>query len=105
MTDTANAPILLPERTRALIDAALQEQQNLQTMAQMQQKQINDLLEAAREMLAVPDGWTIESTSGGFRPPSTARCRLNRKAPAQSHRGPHAVFCPGHHSAHLTASK
>ena len=70
MTDTANAPSLLPERTRALIDAALQEQQNLQTMAQMQQKRINDLLEAAREMLAVPDGWTIESTSGGFRPPA-----------------------------------
>lgn len=70
MADATNAPIPLPERTRALIDAALQEQQNLQAMAQMQQKRINDLLEAAREMLDVPDGWTIESTSAGFHPPA-----------------------------------
>jgi len=62
--------IQLPERTRALIDTALQEQQNLQAMEQLVRRRIDDLLEAAREMLDVPDGWSIESTSSGFRPPA-----------------------------------
>jgi anti-sigma-K factor RskA len=61
--------IALPAKTRAILERALQEQQAMQAMIQQQQRHINDLVEAAREMLDVPEGWRIENTAVGFVPP------------------------------------
>jgi hypothetical protein len=61
--------VALPPKVRAMLDKALQEQQAMQAMIQQQQRHINDLVEAAREMLNVPEGWRIENTAVGFVPP------------------------------------
>jgi hypothetical protein len=61
--------VALPPKVRSMLDKALQEQQAMQAMIQQQQRHINDLVEAAREMLDVPEGWRIESTAVGFVPP------------------------------------
>lgn len=60
--------IPLPRRTRTMIEIALREYQHLSAMAQMQKKQVDDLVEAAREMMEVPDDWTIEDVDIGFHP-------------------------------------
>ena len=68
MTKTTQAPavIALPARTRAILEAKLKEQAALQAMLQQQSQAINELIEAVREMLDVPDGWTLENTGVGF---------------------------------------
>jgi predicted oxidoreductase (fatty acid repression mutant protein) len=58
--------VALPPKMRSMLDKALQEQQAMQAMIQQQQRHINDLVEAAREMLDVPEGWRIENTMVGF---------------------------------------
>lgn len=66
-------PIALPAKTRGMLERALQEQQTMQALLQQQQQRINDLVEAARELLNVPEGWRIDSTAVGFvAPPATA---------------------------------
>ena len=72
MTKTTQAPavIALPARTRAILEAKLKEQAALQAMLQQQGQAINELIEAAREMLDVPDGWTLENTGVGFAAPA-----------------------------------
>ena len=66
-------PIALPAKTRAIVERALQEQQTMQALVQQQQQRINDLIEAARELLAVPEGWRIDSTAVGFVAPSAGQ--------------------------------
>lgn len=48
-------PIALPAKTRSILERALQEQQTMQALLQQQQQRINDLVEAARELLNVPE--------------------------------------------------
>lgn len=69
MTKATQAAIALPARTRAILEAKLKEQAVLQAMLQQQSQAINELIEAAREMLDVPDGWTLENTGVGFAAP------------------------------------
>ena len=59
-------PVALPEKTRVILERALREQQTMQALLQLQQQRINDLVEAARELLDVPDDWQIASTAVGF---------------------------------------
>ncbi|MCB9172802.1 MAG: hypothetical protein H6637_07795 [Ardenticatenales bacterium] len=66
MTKATQAAIALPARTRAILEAKLKEQAALQAMLQQQSQAINELIEAAREMLDVPDGWTLENTGVGL---------------------------------------
>ena len=71
MTKTTQATaIALPARTRAILEAKLKEQAALQAMLQQQSQAINELIEAVREMLDVPDGWTLENTGVGFVAPA-----------------------------------
>jgi hypothetical protein len=65
--------IALPAKTRGILERALQEQQTMQALLQSQQQRINDLVEAARELLDVPEGWRIESTAVGFVAPSASQ--------------------------------
>ena len=69
MTKATQAAIALPARTRAILEAKLKEQAALQAMLQQQGQAINELIEATREMLDVPDGWTLENTGVGFAAP------------------------------------
>lgn len=66
-------PIALPAKTRAILERALQEQQTMQALLQQQQQRINDIVEAARELLNVPESWRIENTAVGFAPPAEER--------------------------------
>ena len=66
MTKATQAAIALPARTRAILEAKLKEQAALQAMLQQQSQAINELIEAAREMLDVPADWTMENTGVGF---------------------------------------
>ena len=67
MTKTTQAAVIaLPARTRAILEAKLKEQAALQAMLQQQSQAINELIEAAREMLDVPADWTMENTGVGF---------------------------------------
>ncbi len=72
MSKTTQAPtvIALPARTRAILEAKLKEQAALQAMLQQQGQAINELIEAAREMLDVPADWTLENTGVGFVAPA-----------------------------------
>ena len=72
MTKTTQAPavIALPARTRAILEAKLKEQAALQAMLQQQGQAINELIEAAREMLDVPAGWELANTGVGFVAPA-----------------------------------
>lgn len=69
-------PIALPAKTRAIVERALQEQQTMQALLQQQQQRINDLVEAARELLNVPEDWQIENTAIGFVPPAEERAGI-----------------------------
>ena len=68
MSKTTKAPaaIGLPRRTREILEGKLREQATLQALLQQQGQAINELIEAAREMLDVPVGWTLENTGVGF---------------------------------------
>ena len=43
-----------------------------EALAKAEEQAINDLIEASREMLGVPDGWSIRNTDGGFTAPAGA---------------------------------
>ncbi len=62
--------IALPARTRAILEGKLREQATLQALLQQQSGAINELIEAAREMLDVPAGWALENTGVGFVAPA-----------------------------------
>ena len=66
----APAAIGLPRRTREILEAKLREQATLQALLQQQGQAINELIEAAREMLDVPAGWELVNTGVGFVPPA-----------------------------------
>ena len=69
-TVTAPAAIGLPRRTREILEAKLREQATLQALLQQQGQAINELIEAAREMLDVPAGWELANTGVGFVAPA-----------------------------------
>lgn len=62
--------IALPARTRAILEAKLREQATLQALLAQQSGAINELIEAAREMLDVPQAWALENTAVGFVAPT-----------------------------------
>ena len=62
----AAAAIGLPRRTREILEAKLREQATLQALLAQQGQAINELIEAAREMLDVPAGWELANTGVGF---------------------------------------
>ena len=62
----APTAIGLPRRTREILEAKLREQATLQALLQQQGQAINELIEAAREMLDVPAGWELANTGVGF---------------------------------------
>ena len=62
--------IALPARTRAILEAKLREQATLQALLAQQSGAINELIEAAREMLDVPAGWELANTGVGFVAPA-----------------------------------
>ena len=64
------AAIALPKRTREILEAKLREQATLQALLQQQGQAINELIEAAREMLDVPAGWEMVNTGVGFVAPA-----------------------------------
>lgn len=68
MSKTTQAPavIALPARTREILAAKIDKHAALQAMLQQQSQAINELIEAAREMLDVPADWTMENTGVGF---------------------------------------
>ena len=70
--------IQLPKRTREILEGKLREQAALQALLQQQGQAINELIEAAREMLDVPAGWTLENTGVGFVAPSTKEEEVDR---------------------------
>lgn len=51
------APILLPERTRAAIERRVRVRVELQQAFNANETAIADIVGAAAEMLAIPDGW------------------------------------------------
>ncbi len=61
--------IPLPVRTRAILEKKLANKSALMALAKAEEQSINDMIEAAREMLGVPDSWTIQSTEAGFAAP------------------------------------
>ena len=69
MDETAPA-IQLPRRTREILEAKLREQATLQALLAQQGQAINELVEAAREMLDVPVGWELANTGVGFVAPA-----------------------------------
>ncbi len=66
----APAAIALPRRTREILEAKLREQATLQALLAQQGQSINELVEAAREMLDVPAGWELVNTGVGFVAPA-----------------------------------
>lgn len=64
--------IPLPPRTRGIIEKKLTNKASLMALAKAEEQAINDLIEAAREMLGVPDGWSIRNTDEGFTAPAGA---------------------------------
>ena len=62
--------IQLPRRTREILEGKLREQATLQALLQQQGQAINELIEAAREMLGVPAGWELANTGVGFAAPA-----------------------------------
>jgi len=62
--------IQLPRRTREILEAKLREQATLQALLAQQGQAINELVEAAREMLDVPAGWELANTAIGFVAPA-----------------------------------
>ena len=62
--------IQLPRRTREILEAKLREQATLQALLAQRGQAINELVEAAREMLAVPAGWELANTAVGFVAPA-----------------------------------
>ncbi len=62
--------IPLPVRTRAILEKKLANKSALMALAKAEEQSINDMIEAAREMLGVPDSWTIKSTEAGFVAPA-----------------------------------
>jgi hypothetical protein len=66
----APAAIGLPRRTREILEAKLREQATLQALLAQQGQAINELIEAAREMLDVPAGWELANTGVGFVAPA-----------------------------------
>ncbi len=66
----APAAIGLPRRTREILESKLREQATLQALLQQQGQAINELIEAAREMLDVPAGWELANTGVGFVAPA-----------------------------------
>ena len=62
--------IQLPRRTREILEAKLREQATLQALLAQQSGAINELIEAAREMLDVPAGWELANTGVGFVAPA-----------------------------------
>ena len=66
----APAAIGLPRRTREILEAKLREQATLQALLAQQGQAINELVEAAREMLDVPAGWELANTGVGFVAPA-----------------------------------
>ena len=62
----APTAIGLPRRTREILEAKLREQATLQALLQQQGQAINELIEAAREMLDVPAEWQLTNTGVGF---------------------------------------
>ncbi len=64
------AAIALPRRTREILEAKLREQATLQALLAQQGQAINELVEAAREMLDVPAGWELANTGVGFVAPA-----------------------------------
>ena len=66
----APAAIGLPRRTREILEGKLREQATLQALLAQQGQAINELIEAAREMLDVPAGWELANTGVGFVAPA-----------------------------------
>ena len=62
--------IQLPRRTREILEGKLREQATLQALLAQQSGAINELIEAAREMLDVPAGWELANTGVGFVAPA-----------------------------------
>ena len=62
--------IPLPPRTRAILEQKAAERLRLQSLMQAEERGINDVIAAAREMLGVPDGWSIRNTDEGFTAPA-----------------------------------
>ena len=63
-------PIQLPRRTREILEGKLREQATLQALLAQQSGAINELIEAAREMLDVPAGGELANTGVGFVAPA-----------------------------------
>lgn len=74
--------IALPPRTRSIIEKKLSNKASLMALANAEEQAINDLIEAAREMLGVPDSWTIKSTEAGFVAPAATAEPVVEVAPA-----------------------
>lgn len=64
--------IPLPPRTRGIIEKKLSNKAALVALVQAEEKSVDDLIAAAREMLGVPDGWVIQNTEQGFVAPAGA---------------------------------
>lgn len=63
------APIPLPPKTREMLRNLVAERATLQALLEQADKSIGNILNAAREMLEVPDGWEITKTEVGFTAP------------------------------------
>jgi len=61
--------IALPPKTREMLRNLVAERATLQALLEQTDKSINNILEAAREMLGVPEGWEITKTEVGFTAP------------------------------------
>ena len=65
-------PILLPAKTKVILEKKLANRESLQAFLNAENQSINELVEAAREMLEVPDGWMLTNTAVGFVAPMDA---------------------------------
>lgn len=63
-------PISLPAKTKAILEKKLANRASLQALLQAENQSIDELIEVARDVLNVPEGWTIQSTDQGFMAPA-----------------------------------
>lgn len=59
----------LPQHTKTLIAETMRELETLQALVAEKQRRVQMLVAAAREMLNVPEDWSIYSVEEGFVPP------------------------------------
>ena len=66
MKNEQTTAIALPLKTRETVRTLVAERATLQALLEQNDRSINNMLEAAREMLGVPEGWEITNTAVGF---------------------------------------